>query len=129
MEIELKQALTNILDYVEEEEKRDYEKSPDDDHIYMDVCLVRGWLDSAAKREGVNRTYRIPVTELHVHRATVTVRACSPEDARERVSRCEGRFRYDGNVEGPRVFFDDEVESRLREMADHFRDYPKGRDE
>jgi hypothetical protein len=114
---------------VEDTEKKDYEKHPRNDHVYLDVCFVRGWLEAAAKHEGVNRTYRIPVTELHVRRATVAVRAKSPDDARERVARCEGRLQYAGNVEGPRVYFDDEVESKLRSVADHFRDHPTTRDE
>ena len=129
MDIEFKQSLTHILDYLEEAEKKDYEKSPGDDHIYLDVCFVRGWLDAASKREGLMRTFRIPVTELHVHRATVTVRASSLEEARERVARAEGRFRYEGNVEGPRILSDDQVEAELRRMADHFRDFFKGRGE
>jgi hypothetical protein len=128
METEIKRALTNILDYLEEEEKKDYEESQEDDHIYMDVCFVRGWLDAAVKREGVSHTYRIPVTELLVSHATVTVRARSAEEAREKVNRGEGRYRY-GNVESPRVMFDDQVEPELRRMADHFRDYLKSRSE
>ena len=90
METEINRALTNILDYVEEEERRDYEKSPDDDHIYLDVCFVRGWLDAAVKHEGVSRIYRIPVTELLVSHATVTVRARSADEAREKVDRARG---------------------------------------
>jgi hypothetical protein len=132
METDFKRALTNILDYLEDEEKEDYEKSPDDDHIYMDVCLVRGWLDAAVKNDGmkrneVNRTYRIPVTELLVSHGTVTVRARSAEEAREKVDRGEGRYRS-GNVETPRVMFDNQVEPELRRMADHFAHYRKTRD-
>jgi len=127
MEIELKQALTNILDYLEEE-KEDYEENPTDDHIYLDVCFVRGWLDAASKHEGVSRTYRIPVTELQVNHATVIVRARSAEEAREKVNRGEGRYRC-GNVESPRVMLDDQVEPELRRMADHFAHYLKTRDE
>src|SRR5262249_31775785 len=119
MEIELKQALTDLLDYLEDMQKKDYEEHPRNDRVYLDVCFVRGWLEAAAKHEGVNRTYRIPVTEQHVRRATVAVRAESPNDARERVARCEGRLQHEGNVEGTRVDFDDEVESKLRSMADH----------
>ena len=132
MDTRIKRALTNILDYLEEEEKKDYEKSPDDDHIYMDVCFVRGWLDAAVKsgevkHEDESRTYRIPVTELLVSHSTVTVRARSAEEAREKVDRGEGRYRQ-GNVESPRVMFDDQVEPELRRMADHFADYRKSRD-
>ena len=127
MEIELKQALTNILDYIEEAEKKDYEKSPADDHIYLDICFVRGWLNAASKHE-VSSIYRIPVTELLLSHETVTVHARSPEEARAKVKRGEGRY-HGSVVESPRVMFDDQVEPELRRMADRFGDYLKSRDE
>jgi hypothetical protein len=128
MEMELKQTLTNILDYIEEAEKKDYEKSPADDHIYLDICFVRGWINAASKHAVASRIYRIPVTELLLSHASVTVHARSAKEAREKVNRGEGRH-HCGNVESPRVIFDDQVEPELRRMADHFRDYLKSSDE
>jgi hypothetical protein len=48
------EALTRILDYLEEDEKADYDGSTEwsrDNHIFLDLCFVRGWLDSATKDE------------------------------------------------------------------------------
>jgi hypothetical protein len=44
------ETLTRILDYLEDDEHRDFENStPDarDNHVYLDVCFIRGWLTRA----------------------------------------------------------------------------------
>jgi hypothetical protein len=52
MEEELKDALTSVLDHFEGREKKDYEEDPRNDHVYLDVCFLRGWLDSAVRHGG-----------------------------------------------------------------------------
>jgi hypothetical protein len=46
------EALTRILDYIEPDEQRDYGAMPEGgraDHIFGDICFMRGWLESAKR--------------------------------------------------------------------------------
>jgi hypothetical protein len=49
---EARKELRAVLDYLEDEERKDYEANPGPDHIYLSVCFLRGYLNaSTPKRE------------------------------------------------------------------------------
>ncbi len=45
-------TLTRLLNYLELDEEKDYQRAPEHDranHIYGDICFLRGWLDSVVQ--------------------------------------------------------------------------------
>jgi hypothetical protein len=51
---EVIEALTRLLDYTEPDERSDYEAATErhvsPNHIYFDICFLRGWLKSILKQ-------------------------------------------------------------------------------
>jgi hypothetical protein len=48
------EALTRLLDYTEPAEKPHYEATTEreerEDHVYLDICFLRGWVESLARK-------------------------------------------------------------------------------
>ena len=50
---EVTEALDRILGYLEPDERLDYEARPEcgqDNHVFLDVCFLRGWLEAVKGR-------------------------------------------------------------------------------